>query len=100
MMLIGLSSRKQYCSLHLMCLYMNKERENWLRDASKRIGKKLDMGKACIRFQRADDLPLDAIGQLVAKSKPQAFLKMYEMSHGKEARAQRTGKRNAAKLAK
>lgn len=97
MMLIGLSSGKQYCSLHLMCLYMDKPREEALRREFERIGKKLDMGKACIRFKRAGDLPLDAIGQLVAQTNPQAFLKMYEQSHSKEARAERSKQRKASR---
>ena len=37
-----------------------------MRDAFAASGKKLDMGKSCIRFKRADDLPLDTIGDIVA----------------------------------
>ncbi len=29
---------------------------------------KLNIGKACIRFQRADELALDAIGEIVAST--------------------------------
>lgn len=97
MMLIGLSSGKQYCSLHLMCLYMNKPREDALRREFERIGKKPDMGKACIRFRKADDLPLKAIGKLIAGTNPQAFAKMYEQSHSKEAVAQRRKQRKASR---
>jgi hypothetical protein len=96
MMLIGLSSGKQYCSLHLMCLYMNPPAQDALRKEFDRIGKKLDMGKACVRFKRAEDLPLEAIGKLVARIDPAKFAKMYEMSHSKEARAERSRKRKAA----
>jgi hypothetical protein len=96
MMLIGLSSGKQYCSLHLMCLYMNPPAQDAFRKEFDRIGKKLDMGKACVRFKRAEDLPLEAIGKLVAKIDPAKFAKMYEMSHSKEARAERSKKRKAA----
>jgi hypothetical protein len=89
MILIGLSSGKAQCSLHLMALYMNPKAQESLRADFQRIGKKLDMGKACVRFKRADDLPLDAIGRIVAQTNPAAYLKMYEASHSKEARDER-----------
>jgi hypothetical protein len=79
-----------------MSLYMNKPAQDELKTEFERIGKKLDMGKACVHFKRPEDLPLEAIGQLVAKTNPLAFLKLYEMSHTKEARAERSQKRKAA----
>jgi len=38
-----------------------------LKSGFKKAGKKLDMGKSCIRFRRADDLDLDTIGRIVGK---------------------------------
>jgi Domain of unknown function (DU1801) len=63
---VGLASMKNYCSLHLMPVYGDRKQEQRLRDAFAAAGKKLDMGKACIRFQRADDLELDVIGDIVS----------------------------------
>ena len=37
-----------------------------LKDGFRAAGKKLDMGKACIHFKTAEDLPLDVIGAVVA----------------------------------
>lgn len=37
-----------------------------LRDGFRAAGKKLDMGRCCIHFRRADDLALDAVGAAVA----------------------------------
>jgi hypothetical protein len=37
-----------------------------LQDGFRAAGKKLDMGKACIRFQKTDDLALDVVGEVVA----------------------------------
>jgi hypothetical protein len=37
-----------------------------LAEGFRSAGKKLDMGKACIHFRKADDLPLDVIGEIVA----------------------------------
>jgi len=38
------------------------------------------MGKSCIRFRTADDLPLETIGKLVAGTSVEAFIKQYEAS--------------------
>jgi hypothetical protein len=62
----ALASQKNYLTLHLMPVYGDKAQEQRLRDAFAAKGKKLDMGKACIRFRRADDLDLDVIGDIIA----------------------------------
>jgi hypothetical protein len=63
---VALASEKSYLSLHLMPIYADRTAEKRLTDAFKAAGKKPNMGKACVRFKTADDLPLDAIGDLVA----------------------------------
>lgn len=64
--LAALGSNKSYISLHLMPVYGDKKLAKQLADGFKAAGKKLDMGKACIRFKKADDLALDAIADVVA----------------------------------
>lgn len=63
----ALASQKSYLSLHLMPIYASPVLQKQLTDGFREAGKKLDMGKACIRFQRADDLALDVIEDIVAK---------------------------------
>jgi hypothetical protein len=46
------------------------------RDGFKAAGKKLDMGKACIRFRAADDLPLNTVGKIVASTPLERFVSM------------------------
>lgn len=62
----ALASQKNYVSLHLMGPYGSAELRQRLVDGFKKAGKRLDMGKACIRFREAGDLPLDVIGEIVA----------------------------------
>lgn len=62
----ALASEKSYLSLHLMPVYGNPASAARLEHGFQVAGKKLNMGKACIRFQKADDLALDCIGELVA----------------------------------
>lgn len=62
----ALASEKSYLSLHLMPVYGDPASAAQLKDGFKAAGKRLDMGKACIRFKKADDLALDVIGTIVA----------------------------------
>nr|ACS83717.1 hypothetical protein WISOIL_0028 [uncultured bacterium AOCefta2] len=63
----SLGSQKHHMALYLMCIYMNEPVMRWLGEEFARRGKKLDMGKACIRFKKLEDLPLEVIGQTIAK---------------------------------
>jgi hypothetical protein len=63
---VGLAPQKHYLSLYLMCAYGSPDHLRRLRESFAAAGKKLDMGKSCIRFRTADDLPLDVIGELIA----------------------------------
>ena len=62
----GLAPQKHYLSLYLMCAYGSLDHLRRLREGFAAAGKKLDMGKSCIRFRTADDLALDVIGELIA----------------------------------
>ena len=69
-----LGSEKNYMSLHMMPLYSGGEPggaagqlQDWFRAEWAKTGKKLDMGKACIRFKNADDLALDVIAKVIRK---------------------------------
>ena len=62
----ALASEKSYLSLHLMSVYGDQGMLDKLKAGFKAAGKKLDMGKACIHFHSADDLPLDLIGEVIA----------------------------------
>ena len=63
---VALASEKSYLSLHLMPVYGDRTLALRLSQGFQEAGKKLNMGKACIHFQTADDLALDVIGQIVA----------------------------------
>ena len=63
----GLASQKGYMSLYLCTLYQNAELENWFRARFAEAGKKLDMGKGCVRFKKVEDLPLDVLGEAVGR---------------------------------
>jgi len=74
----GLAAQKNHCAVYLMGAYADPKVEKAIKEGFKKAGKKLDMGKSCIRFKAADDLPLDVIGKAVAAVPPDAFVKQYE----------------------
>ena len=76
----ALASQKSYCALHLMRAYGDPKQTAQLRQAFARASKKLDMGKACLRFRRLEDLELDVIGEVIASTPPEAFIALYEKS--------------------
>lgn len=82
--LAALASQKNYFSLYLMNVYGDPETERWFVEEYRASGKKLDMGKSCVRFKRLDDLPLDLVGRAIARTPVDDFIRLYEKSrHGR-----------------
>ncbi len=76
----ALASQKNYMAVYLMTVYGDKTMEQWFRSRYKACGKKLDMGKSCIRFKKLDDLPLDLIGEVIAKVPLDVWVERYKQS--------------------
>jgi hypothetical protein len=70
----ALAAQKNYLTLHLMNVYGSAVLTAKLKAGFKAAGKKLDMGKACIRFRSSDDLALDVIGAIVASTSLEQFV--------------------------
>jgi len=74
---ICLASQKNHCSLYLMTAYAEGSAgEAWIKKAWPK-GKKLDMGKSCIRFKSADDLALDVVAEAIRRVPLDAHLAWY-----------------------
>ena len=79
----GLASQKNYMTVHLMNIYGDPADEEWFVQRYKATGKKLNMGKSCVRFKTIDDLPIDLIGEAVARTPVESYIKIYEDSRKK-----------------
>jgi hypothetical protein len=79
LMFAALASQKNHMAVYL-CVCMSKEIETWFREEFRKAGKKLDMGKSCVRFKKLDDLPLAVIGKAIKKVSPKAYIAYYEHS--------------------
>jgi len=70
----GIGAQKNYMTLYLMNAYGDAGLLRKLQEGFKAAGKKLDMGKACIRFKAADDLALETVGEVVASTSLEQFV--------------------------
>ncbi len=89
----NLASQKGGMSLYLMTVY--GPLAGWFLAEYKKTGKKLDMGKSCVRFKKLDDLPLDLIGRTIAKVPVADYIAYCEANTknaGKPARPKATAK--------
>jgi hypothetical protein len=82
----ALASQKNHMAVYLMGCYGDAQLAKWFEAEFRKSGKKLDMGKSCVRFRKLDDLPLPLIGEAVAKLPVDDFIALYERSRPKTKR--------------
>ena len=80
--LAGLANQKGYMSLYLNNVYGDPKTERWFKERYASSGKRLDMGKSCVRFKRLDELPLDVIGETIAGADIDRYLAHYAEARG------------------
>ena len=84
----GLASQKNHMAFYVMTAYGGSPTEKWFRKAWQATGKKLDMGKCCVRFKKLEDVPLEVVGELFARVPVKEYISQIEQIAGKS-----TGKR-------
>jgi uncharacterized protein YdhG (YjbR/CyaY superfamily) len=72
------ASQKNYMSLYLSAVYANPRTLAWFTTEYRASGKRLDMGKSCVRFKSIDDLPLELIAETIAMFGTADFIDMYD----------------------
>lgn len=82
LMYAALASQKNHMAVYLTTVYSSEENEDWFRERYEATGKKLDMGKSCVRFNKLDQLPIDLIGEVIAKTSVDDFLAEYRALRG------------------
>ncbi len=96
----ALASQKNYMSLYLMGLYVDPDGNSltqWFRSEWAKTGKKLDMGKSCIRFKRRDDLALEVIGEAIRRMPAQTYIAQYQAALGRMKSNAKVSTKSAAK---
>jgi uncharacterized protein YdhG (YjbR/CyaY superfamily) len=99
LMLAALASQKNYMAVYLMTVYATPERAAAFQSAYRNTGKRLDMGKSCVRFRTLEDLPLDLLATTISQVPLQDFLTHYEKARAttKPAKKKTTTKKTAPK---
>ena len=85
----ALASQKNHMAVYLMGIYGSDELRTRFEDAYRATGKRMDVGKSCVRFRTLDDLPLDVIGEAIGALTVEQFLAMHD-----EAASLRTSRRS------
>jgi hypothetical protein len=74
----SLAAQKNHIAVYLLALYLMPEAVARLERDWKATGKKLDMGKSCVRFKRLEDAALEPLEAAVRALTVEEFIAQYE----------------------
>lgn len=80
LMYAALANQKNHMAVYLTGVYADEDQRDAFLDKYRETGKRLDMGKSCVRFRRIDDLPVELIGDTIAETDVDTFVEVYEAS--------------------
>jgi hypothetical protein len=80
---VSLASQKAYLSIYLLAVYGDAALLERFTASWKKSGKKLQMGKSCIRFKSLDDLALPALGEAIAAVPVAKYIQRYERARSR-----------------
>ena len=69
-----LASQKRHCALYMMSVYQDEGSRDRLLSSYEKMGRKPNMGKSCIRFTKAEHLPLETLGELISECDIESFV--------------------------
>lgn len=79
---LAFASQKNFIAVYHMGIYAEPRLLKWFTEAhAKASPKKLDIGKSCMRYKKAEDIPYQLIGELVSKITPDEWIEMYERNY-------------------
>ena len=78
LMYAALAAQKNHNAVYLSNVYQDPALEASLREAYADAGKKLDLGKSCLRFKKLDDVVLPAVAHIISATPPDEFIRRYE----------------------
>jgi hypothetical protein len=79
---LALGARKNYNAFYLMGAYDGSNGAKQLAAAFEKAGKRLDMGKCCLRFKELEDLELKSVAKVIAMSTPKEYIAYYKRTKG------------------
>ena len=70
-------SQKNHMAVYLSGIYMDPKLSDDFVKEYKATGKKMDVGKSCVRFKKIENLPLDVIGKAISAYTADEFIAKY-----------------------
>jgi uncharacterized protein YdhG (YjbR/CyaY superfamily) len=83
----ALASQKNHMAVYLMAIYATETDRQEFEAGYRATGKRLDVGKSCVRFRRLEDLPLPLIGHTIASCPVEEFLRLVQAVGSKRGKA-------------
>ena len=94
---VGFASQKNHMAFYGFCIYIDEALKDRFVEDWKKTGKKLDMGKSCVRFKKLEDVPLKVIGDVVKRVPMKKYIKQYEEQLQQTTAVKKTAKKKAGK---
>jgi len=83
LMFVALAAQKRHLALYLTNVAFVQGGEEAFKAKYLETGKKLDMGRSCLRFRAADDLATDVIAESINSMPLDEFVRQYEASRSR-----------------
>lgn len=81
---VAIAAQKNYLSIYLLGIYASEELTQQFESRWVTSGKKLDMGKACVRFKSLKDADLETLAWATGLLDPVEFTEMYLAARSKQ----------------
>ena len=80
----ALGAHRKLMTIYLSSVYGDPVLRGEFEIAYKKSGKKLNMGGSCVHFKQLDDLPLDVVGDTIARVGVDRYVERYKNSRTKK----------------
>ena len=87
LMYAALASQKNHMAVYLTGVYMDEGAREEFEARYRETGKRMDMGKSCVRFRQLEDLPVLLIGEAIGQVPADEFVERVKAVHrGRKAK--------------
>jgi hypothetical protein len=78
LMYAALANQKNHMAVYLTAVYADEKTREGFLERYRATGKRLDVGKSCVRFKNLDDLPVELIGDEIGSCDVDSFVGLNE----------------------
>lgn len=82
LMYAALASQKRHMAVYLSGIYGDDELRERFEADYEATGKRMDIGKSCVRFRKLDDLPVELIGAAIGEFSVDEFCALVDKARG------------------